>query len=118
MAEWVTEDRIIEAARLVAPEHHAEELAGIFRHMVKPVLHADHCFVAQEARAMPATLMSSNDTAGIMPVCFVCEAFYTQLMPMSLGNEFLFNHVKSAHPNEFGLWQLDLPWFRGDPTWN
>lgn len=118
LREWVTEDRIEEAARLIVPEEAVEDACDAMRHIVRRSLHDPECFVPPESWTVPVSVFGTNHNSGVLPVCLVCRAYFTQVMPASLAQDFCLSHVQQEHPNEWQLWRCDFPWSPDDPIWN
>ena len=112
--EWVTEERFDEAARLLAPEFVIDALVPELHHAVQTT-HDPECALANEP-LQPVSVFGSG--SAVLPLCLVCEAIFTQLMPTSLAMEFAKKHVEREHPTVWILWQYDYPWMLGDPRLN
>jgi hypothetical protein len=118
MREWVTIDRLDEAARILVPEFVVPELVGVLEHILRPT-HETWCFIPQAEDRVPMGVFSTDSsTPDAVPLCLVCEAVFTQLMPPSIAQEFAESHVKLEHPDVIVLWEHGQPWIPGDPRLN
>jgi hypothetical protein len=122
MREWVSGDRLVEAALLVVdedvPYEVIEEITRSLSHILRPE-HEAYCYVSPPGEKTPVTIFGTSDSGpAVLPVCYVCPGVFTQLMPPSIALEFTQRHVQMEHANELLLWKNGQPWLPGDARLN
>jgi hypothetical protein len=117
--EWVSGDRLVEAARLIVPEFVIEEVLPEMEHALQ-LTHSQGCsLVGRMQDPSPVSIFGSQQTGSAgLPLCLVCGAYYTQIMPTSLATQFATRHVEKEHADIYFLWANDFPWAPGDPRLN